>query len=179
MAEEVIEQGGSVSPILTIEPRRRKFHKAITITMPLPGRATSVAQRQSARLVICRSWVQTPLGAGLFFSLFFLSLPTSLNQWCVLYQVPQGSPIMCCERNRKNGCLVALPAVKQAQLACQYIAASIILYQFPENTIIHTSSELLILLSSLIQFCVQAGFINSILSKNVEHFHYWSNEQTH
>ena len=36
-AEEIIEQGGSVSPILTIEPRRRKFHRAITLTLPLPG----------------------------------------------------------------------------------------------------------------------------------------------
>ena len=29
-------QGGSVSPIVTIEPRRRKFHKAIRVSMPLP-----------------------------------------------------------------------------------------------------------------------------------------------
>ena len=34
--EEFLVQGGAVSPIITIEPRRRKFHKAITITMPLP-----------------------------------------------------------------------------------------------------------------------------------------------
>ena len=30
--------GGSVSPIISIEPRRRKFHKPVTITMPLPPR---------------------------------------------------------------------------------------------------------------------------------------------
>ena len=29
-------QGGSVSPIVTIEPRRRKFHKAIKVSIPLP-----------------------------------------------------------------------------------------------------------------------------------------------
>ena len=34
-------QGGAVSPIVTIEPRRRKFHKAITVTMPLPERMSS------------------------------------------------------------------------------------------------------------------------------------------
>lgn len=26
----------AVSPVVTIEPRRRKFHKAITLTVPLP-----------------------------------------------------------------------------------------------------------------------------------------------
>lgn len=36
--EELLVQGGAVSPIVTIEPRRRKFHKAITITIPLPER---------------------------------------------------------------------------------------------------------------------------------------------
>ena len=36
--EEILVQGGAVSPIVTIEPRRRKFHKAITVTMPLPER---------------------------------------------------------------------------------------------------------------------------------------------
>ena len=38
LVEEIMVQGGSVSPIVSIEPRRRKFHKAITITMPLPPR---------------------------------------------------------------------------------------------------------------------------------------------
>lgn len=37
-AEAIIKLGGSVSPIITLEPRRRKFHRAITITMPLPPR---------------------------------------------------------------------------------------------------------------------------------------------
>lgn len=31
-------QGGAVSPIVTIEPRRRRFHKAIGVTIPLPER---------------------------------------------------------------------------------------------------------------------------------------------
>ena len=39
--EEIMVQGGAVSPIVTIEPRRRKFHKAITITMPLPERMSA------------------------------------------------------------------------------------------------------------------------------------------
>ena len=29
----------AVSPIVTVEPRRRKFHKAITLTIPLPQAA--------------------------------------------------------------------------------------------------------------------------------------------
>merc|ERR1712226_338364 len=36
LVEEIMAQGGSVSPIVTIEPRRRKFHKAIRVSMPLP-----------------------------------------------------------------------------------------------------------------------------------------------
>ena len=39
--EEIMVQGGAVSPIVTIEPRRRKFHKAITVTMPLPERMSA------------------------------------------------------------------------------------------------------------------------------------------
>ena len=38
IVEEILVQGGAVSPIVTIEPRRRKFHKPITITIPLPER---------------------------------------------------------------------------------------------------------------------------------------------
>lgn len=30
----------AVSPILTVEPRRRKFHKPITLTIPVPQAAT-------------------------------------------------------------------------------------------------------------------------------------------
>ena len=29
-------QAGAASPVVTVEPRRRKFHKPITVTMPLP-----------------------------------------------------------------------------------------------------------------------------------------------
>ena len=39
--EEIMVQGGAVSPIVTIEPRRRKFHKAITVTMSLPERMSA------------------------------------------------------------------------------------------------------------------------------------------
>ena len=41
MVEEIMVQGGSVSPIVTVEPRRRKFHKAITVTMPLPEKMSA------------------------------------------------------------------------------------------------------------------------------------------
>ncbi|CAF4687351.1 unnamed protein product, partial [Rotaria magnacalcarata] len=30
----------NVSPIVTVEPRRRKFHKPITLTIPLPAKTT-------------------------------------------------------------------------------------------------------------------------------------------
>ena len=30
-------QGGGASPVTTVEPRRRKFHRPITVTLPLPG----------------------------------------------------------------------------------------------------------------------------------------------
>ncbi len=45
--EELLIQGGAVSPIVTIEPRRRKFHKAITVTMPLPERVAHYSGRPS------------------------------------------------------------------------------------------------------------------------------------
>ena len=34
--QEITQQGGSVSSVITVEPRRRKFHKPITITLPMP-----------------------------------------------------------------------------------------------------------------------------------------------
>ena len=46
MVEEIMVQGGSVSPIVTIEPRRRKFHKAITVSVPLPERISSAYLRK-------------------------------------------------------------------------------------------------------------------------------------
>ena len=46
MVEEIMVQGGSVSPIVTIEPRRRKFHKAITVSVPLPERISSAYLRR-------------------------------------------------------------------------------------------------------------------------------------
>ena len=34
--KEITQQAGAVSPVITVEPRRRKFHKAITVTIPVP-----------------------------------------------------------------------------------------------------------------------------------------------
>jgi hypothetical protein len=45
--EELLIQGGAVSPIVTIEPRRRKFHKPITVTMPLPEKVAHYNGRPS------------------------------------------------------------------------------------------------------------------------------------
>lgn len=33
---KLLGHGVAVSPIVTVEPRRRKFHKAITLSMPAP-----------------------------------------------------------------------------------------------------------------------------------------------
>ena len=52
-----------------------------------------------------------------FFFLFFQYLPTFFHQWSVLNRVSQGGASLnvCCERNRKNGCLAMLPETKPAQ----------------------------------------------------------------
>ena len=34
--QDLLQQGGAMSSVVTVEPRRRKFHKPITVTMPLP-----------------------------------------------------------------------------------------------------------------------------------------------
>lgn len=36
MTAKLLGRGVAVSPIVTVEPRRRKFHKAITLSMPAP-----------------------------------------------------------------------------------------------------------------------------------------------
>jgi len=36
LLEDLNVQGGAVSPVFTIEPRRRKFHKAVTVSLPVP-----------------------------------------------------------------------------------------------------------------------------------------------
>ena len=38
----------NVSPVVTVEPRRRKFHKPITLTMPLPAKRTQQRDGQQA-----------------------------------------------------------------------------------------------------------------------------------
>ena len=62
-------QGGAVSPIVTIEPRRRKFHKAITITMPLPERMSAqyLRRRQNESLKLSQKQQgKTPIGSFFF-----------------------------------------------------------------------------------------------------------------
>ena len=39
LTAKVLRNCVAVSPIVTVEPRRRKFHKAITLTIPLPQAA--------------------------------------------------------------------------------------------------------------------------------------------
>ena len=70
MVEEIMVQGGGVSPIVTIEPRRRKFHKAITVTMPLPQRMSAqyLRRRQEIQAKHQKSLqTKTPIGEIDFF----------------------------------------------------------------------------------------------------------------
>ena len=74
--EEIMVQGGSVSPIVTIEPRRRKFHKAITISMPLPERMSAqyLRRRQEIQSRGQKQQPQqskTPIGKLFFFYFSF------------------------------------------------------------------------------------------------------------
>ena len=65
-SSEVEQQGGAVSPIVTVEPRRRKFHKPISVTMPLP-RATD-----NKRTSIETSLLVRQLNKHVGFSLFIV-----------------------------------------------------------------------------------------------------------
>jgi len=42
LVTKVLGSGVYVGPIVTIEPRRRKFHKPITVTLPLPWELQSL-----------------------------------------------------------------------------------------------------------------------------------------
>lgn len=45
---KTVGPGVFVGPIATIEPRRRKFHRAITVTLPLPREIQS--EQQAAKI---------------------------------------------------------------------------------------------------------------------------------
>jgi len=51
MAREMNRQCGAVSPVVTLEPRRRKFHKAVSLTIPVPD--TSNIDIETDILVLC------------------------------------------------------------------------------------------------------------------------------
>ena len=48
---ELEQQGGAVAPVITVEPRRRKFHKPITVTVPLPPLPTTSSTIETSLLV--------------------------------------------------------------------------------------------------------------------------------
>ena len=48
---ELQQQGGAVAPVITVEPRRRKFHKPITVTVPIPPLPTSSSAIETSLLV--------------------------------------------------------------------------------------------------------------------------------
>jgi len=43
MAKKVAKDVATFSPIMTLEPRRRRFHQPVTLTMPLPPPLESAA----------------------------------------------------------------------------------------------------------------------------------------
>ena len=55
---ELARQGGALSPVVTLEPRRRKFHRPVTVTMPLPGPATNTASIETSLLVTMLATLQ-------------------------------------------------------------------------------------------------------------------------
>ena len=83
--EEIMVQGGAVSPIVTIEPRRRKFHKAITVTMPLPERMSAQYLRRKQENLNTNSLKKdpskTPIGT------FFLNKECFLPYLRLLFSV--------------------------------------------------------------------------------------------
>ena len=55
-SQELEQQGGAMSPVITVEPRRRKFHKPITVSIPLPH----------SRSKLGHSNIETSLLVGLY-----------------------------------------------------------------------------------------------------------------
>ena len=48
---ELTQQGGAVAPVITVEPRRRKFHKPITVSVPLPPLPSNTSAIETSLLV--------------------------------------------------------------------------------------------------------------------------------
>jgi len=48
LVAKVLGPGVFVGPIVTIEPRRRRFHQPITVTLPLPWELQSAATKYNA-----------------------------------------------------------------------------------------------------------------------------------
>lgn len=62
----------AVSPVVTIEPRRRKFHKAITLTIPLPQATTKGMINQYSGDAPTLRLLCSMSGPYKYFSLFYL-----------------------------------------------------------------------------------------------------------
>ncbi|KAJ8707414.1 hypothetical protein PYW08_010666 [Mythimna loreyi] len=56
LCRRVLPRHAAVSPVLTVEPRRRKFHRSITLTAPLPAIHVSILglQAHAAGAELCR-----------------------------------------------------------------------------------------------------------------------------
>lgn len=51
VARRVLPRHAAVSPVLTVEPRRRKFHRSITLTVPLPHPADQKVNKNMPKIV--------------------------------------------------------------------------------------------------------------------------------
>ena len=49
-SQDLVQQGGAMSAVVTVEPRRRKFHKPITVTMPLPQQDNRGNRRNTSNI---------------------------------------------------------------------------------------------------------------------------------
>lgn len=102
-ASSALTQGGA-SPVTTVEPRRRKFHKPITVTLPLPGldpRAPSSSQSNSpsdmALVLLCSMsgagsravWEDVTRSTPLSFSTHSVQFSTVVSAQFWLLQLPQ------------------------------------------------------------------------------------------
>jgi len=78
ITQDIVQQGGAVSSIITIEQRRRKFHKPITVTIPVPG-----GQNQNQNLVMLCS--MSGSGYRAIWEDVTSSTPLTFHQNCVQF----------------------------------------------------------------------------------------------
>jgi len=80
LADNFLSQTGSASPICTVEPRRRKFHRPITVRMPLPQ--PNPANEDTLMLLLCS---MSAAGSRALWEDVTQSTPLSIAGGCVQF----------------------------------------------------------------------------------------------